>query len=156
MKKITLFEKISSLLGEKLKGGSSLFALSRKVKQQSQYKTSHFRGETRKKSFREKWQAVKERRQQQRIIRPAGQVSVQQPRPPLRLVIFLGVVLFAGYLFVTGPLQRLYGNWSYFRIHEIEISGCLMTSPKSLRKFADISYEMNMLTLDPRAIQDRL
>ena len=59
-------------------------------------------------------------------------------------------------MLVTGPMQKLYGNIKYFRIQEIEVSGCVKTNPVSLRRFADISYEMNMLTIDPEEIQDRL
>jgi cell division protein FtsQ len=53
-------------------------------------------------------------------------------------------------------MQSLYGNWKYFRIHEIEINGCVMTDPATLRRFADISYEMNMLTIDREEMQQRL
>ncbi len=156
MKKITFFEKISALFAKKSKGETLASALLQKFKQQPRYKASHFGAETRKKSFREKWQARKESRQQHRTIKPIGLDRNKRPHPPFRLVIFLGVLLFGGYLFVTGPMQEMYGNWGYFRIHEIEINGCQMTNPTSLRKFAEISYEMNMLTLDPRAMQERL
>ncbi len=156
MKKFTLFERISALFEKKLKGETLASALSLKFKKQPRYKTTHFGAETRKKSFWEKWQSKKASHQQHRALKPIGLDSKERSGPPFRLVIFLGVLLFGGYLFVTGPMKILYGNWSYFRIHEIEINGCLMTAPGSLRKFANISYEMNMLTLDPKAMQERL
>lgn len=80
----------------------------------------------------------------------------KRKRIPFRACLVIGVMVTGAYLLVTGPVQSLYGNMQYFRIHEIEVSGCVMTNPTALKKFAGISYEMNMLTIDPVAIENRL
>ena len=150
-----LFEKIRSLFLKKPNGGSSLSALSRKLNQRPCYKAKHLGAQTRKKSLMERWQA-KRGSSLQTGIRPVAKRKEKNFRKPFIQAVFAGLFLVCGYLFVVGPLQMLYGNWSYFRINEIEINGCLMTTPNSLRKFADISYEMNMLTIDPEAMEKRL
>ncbi|HIP40726.1 MAG TPA: FtsQ-type POTRA domain-containing protein [Desulfocapsa sulfexigens] len=155
MKNKNLFEKIKSLCLKKSNGESSLSTLSKRFKQQPCYRAKHLGAQARKKSLREKWQA-KKGSNRQKSISPVCKIKGKQSRRPLRPAVLLGVFLICGYLLVTGPLKILYGNWNYFRINEIEISGCLMTTPNTLRKFADISYEMNMLTLDPEAIEGRL
>lgn len=156
MKTLILFNKISSLLCRKQKGGTPASMLSQKFKQQPRYKASQFGTETRKKSFREKWRIRKESREQHRNFTSTGKGHEKKLFRPLKIAILAGGGLFGGYLLVTGPMQRMYGNFGYFRISEIEISGCSMTNPNSLRKYADISYEMNMLTLDSSAMQERL
>lgn len=74
----------------------------------------------------------------------------------LKLTTLACVILIGCYLLLTGPLLSLYGDYRYFRIHEIEISGCRMISKDELRKYAGLSYEMNMMTLDPKVIRERL
>ncbi len=74
----------------------------------------------------------------------------------LKITVLAGLVLTGCYVLLTGPLLSLYGDYRYFRIHEIEISGCRMISNDELRKSAGLSYEMNMMTLDPQAIRQRL
>jgi cell division protein FtsQ len=154
MKNITLSGKIRSLLGRKGKKGSGAFALFRKFNQQN-YQAMHLGGAARKKSLRGKWQTEREGRRQQRTV-PISVQDAENQRSLFKLVLLTGVILFGGYLFLVGPMQTMFAHLQYFRIHEIEISGCVVTNAKGLRKFADISYEMNMLTLDPKAMQERL
>ena len=155
MKNNTLFEKIRAFFLRKTNGNSALSAVSKKFNQQPSYNAKHLGVQQRRKSLRERWQA-KKRGSLQKSINPVGRKNEKQSRRLLKPAVFLVVFLVCGYLLVTGPLQLLYGNWSYFRISEIEISGCLITTPDSLKKFANISYEMNMLTIDPEVIKDRL
>ncbi|MCK5070806.1 MAG: FtsQ-type POTRA domain-containing protein, partial [Desulfocapsa sp.] len=61
-----------------------------------------------------------------------------------------------GYFITIGALSTFLGDLLYFRIHEIEFSGCAVTNQKTLRKYANISYELNMLTLQPKVIEERL
>lgn len=158
MNSLIALEKIGLLFWKKPKGEVASSALSRTLKKQPRYNAKHLGNTIRKKSLREKWQSKREcRRQQDTLGRTRKRKSGgQQQYRLVKLVMVLGVVLFGGYLLVIGPLQRVYGNWSYFRIHDIEVSGCLMTTPGNLKKFANISFEMNMLTLDPEAMQERL
>ena len=74
----------------------------------------------------------------------------------VKLTLLSGALLTGCFFLLLGPMQSLYGNWKYFRIHEIEISGCRTISIDDLKKYAGLSYEMNMLTLDPKAISVRL
>ena len=155
MKNKTLFEKVRSFFLKKTNSDSSLSAVSKKFNKRPSYKANHLGAQTRKKSLRERWQA-KKGNPRQKNVNLFGRKKEKQSRRLLKPVVFLAVFLVCGYLLVTGPLQMLYGNWSYFRINEIEINGCIITTPDSLKKFANISYEMNMLTIDPEAIKDRL
>lgn len=152
MKKQTLLEKIASLFGKQLKRKMPVPHLSQKFKQQPRYKASHIEESNRKKGFKEKWQTWRQKQKSPFSVNEKGRQSHRVLKP----ILLMGFVLFSGYLILTGSMQSIYGDLGYFRIHEIEISGCLMTNQNGLRKFADISYEMNMLTLDPKAIQERL
>lgn len=158
MKSLKLLEKINLLTGRKNKSETPGSALSQKFKQQPHY-TASLPGEERgqrKKSFREKWQARRSKGQQPEFGRPSRQKNEKRIRRPLQLVLLVSLLLFAGNIMLTGPMASLFGSWDYFSLHEIEISGCRMTSPKGLREYAEISYQMNMLTLDPHAIEKRL
>ena len=156
MKNRTLLEKIRAFFGRKDKTGRSSSPLTQKFSNTKAYKSSHSGSGTRKKSFLEKWRTKRGERLQQKSIFPMGRNTDTLNRAPFKAFLLIGVILTGAYLFVTGPLQSFCGNLQTFRIHEIEISGCVMTTPAALRKFADISYEMNMLTIDPSAIQKRL
>ncbi len=74
----------------------------------------------------------------------------------LKFALFFSSIIVGSYFLLVGPMQSLYGDWRYFRIHEIEIIGCRTVRSDDLKKYAGLSYEMNMLTLDPGAIQTRL
>ncbi len=158
MKSLKLLEKIRSLTGRKNKSETTGVSFSQKFQQQPQYKTSSLGEKTgkRKKSFRDKWQARKNNRSLSETGRPGRQKNEKIIRQPLQLVLLLSLLLFAGNLFLKGPMTSLFGNWDYFSLHDIEISGCRMTNPKGLREYAEISYQMNMLTLDPYGIEKRL
>jgi cell division protein FtsQ len=123
--------------------------------QQSGYKARHLDTRPRKKSFRERWLPAN-----RAGFLKSGGVAEQKKDGKfllsLKLMALAGMVLTGCYLLLTGPLLSLYGDYRYFRIHEIEISGCRMISNDELRRYAGLSYEMNMMTLDPKAIRTRL
>ena len=158
MKSLNLLEKISFLTGRKNKSEKPGSAFSQKIQQQPHYNPGLPGEETRqrKKSFREKWQARRSNRQQPPIALPGRKKNRKRIRRPLQLTLLVSLLLFAGNLLLQGPMVSVFGNWNYFSLHDIEISGCRTTSPKGLREYAEISYQMNMLTLDPRAIEKRL
>jgi len=152
----TVFEKVKTFFERRSKSERTSSPLAQKFSNGQSYKNGHSGSGTRKKSFLEKWRTKKEKRLQKKPIFPVGRNTEKQNRLPLNGFLFIGVMLTGVYLFVMGPMQSLYGNLQYFRIHEIEVSGCVMTTPAALRKFADISYELNMLSIDPDAMQNRL
>jgi cell division protein FtsQ len=158
VKSLKILEKIGLLTGRKNKSEAPGSVFSQKIKQQPYYKASSL-GEgpgQRKKSLREQWQTRRKHRQQPEVGRPGRQKNEKHFRRPLQMVLLLSLVLFAGNLILNGSIGSLFGTWDYFSIHEIEISGCRMTSPKGLREYAEISYQMNMLTIDPQAMKERL
>ena len=154
MKKKSLFVKIIEFFGKKEKKESGASVLSRKISQQG-YKAKHLGPVARKKSIREKWQARKEGWGQQRTG-INGDGDSRKRLKSFKIALLAGILLPCCYFFSIGPLQAFWGDWLYFRIHDIEISGCVVTNPKTLRKFAGLSYEMNMLTLQPGAVKERL
>ena len=148
-----MIEKLKKTLAGKRAKKQSGSVFSQRV-QQSGYKPPHIGAETRKKPFWERWQTARKKMQQSpRLSRK------EQPR---KLLPFIGgAVAVCGivgglYLLVSGPLQNAFDTLRYFRIHEIDISGCRTIDDEELRKFAGISYELNMLSLDPDMIQERL
>lgn len=149
-----MFEKLSALFvkEKKNKGVGSVF--SQKL-QQSGYKARHLDTGNRKKSFREKWLPANKAG----FLKSGGDAEQTKDGKfflSLKLMALAGLVLIGSYLLLTGPLLSLYGDYRYFRIHEIEISGCRMISNDELKKYAGLSYEMNMMTLDPQVIRMRL
>jgi len=157
VKKQPLFEKISELLKKvAARSEESSSFLAQKFSKQPRYKGSSLGTGTRKMSFLEKLKRKREEKKQQKRTQVTGWNTGKSKLRSIRTLFVVGVILSALFVLVTGPMQKLYGGAKYFRIQEIEINGCVMTNPTSLRKFADISYEMNMLTIDPEAIQNRL
>jgi cell division protein FtsQ len=152
----TVFEKIKTLFERRSKSERTSSPLAQKFSNRQSYKSGHSGTGTRTKSFLEKWRTKKEKRLQKTPILSIGRNTEKKNRPPLKFFLFIGAMVTGVYLFVIGPMQSLYGNLQTFRIHEIAISGCVMTTPAALRKFADISYEMNMLSIDRDAMQNRL
>jgi cell division protein FtsQ len=154
MNSLTLSGKIKSLFIRKGKKKSRTSALSRKFEQHN-YKAKHQGATARKKSIREKLLAKREEHRRQRVLPIPGRDSVKQ-RSPFKLLLLAGLIFSGGFFLLLGPVQTFFGDLQYFRIHEIEISGCVVTNPKALRKFANISYAVNMLTIDPKDMQERL
>lgn len=151
-----LLEKIRFFGGGSVKNDNSSSALSRKFLEQQRFKASHPGSETRKKSFREKREVQKEKSRQKRN-QLAGRTTTGRLRVrPASLGVLLALVLSGCYLVVAGFFPMLCGDLHYFRINEIEINGCTVTNPGALRKFGNLTYEMNMLTIDPQAIQSKL
>lgn len=123
--------------------------------QQSGYKAKHLETRPRKKSFRERWLSPNTAG----FSKSSGVAEQKKDGNfllSLKLMALASLFLTICYLLLTGPLLSFYGDYRYFRIHEIDISGCRMTSNDELRKYAELSYEMNMMTLDPKAIRTRL
>ncbi|MCF8055413.1 MAG: FtsQ-type POTRA domain-containing protein [Desulfocapsa sp.] len=158
MKSFKFLEKISILAGGEKKSETPGSIFSQKINQHTHYNPNCLGGEKgrRKKIFREKWQARSKYLPRQESGRPSRQKNEKRFGRPLQLVLLVSLVLLAGNLVLKGPGLSIFGNWNYFRIHDIEISGCRMTGAKGLKKYAEISYQMNMLTIDPQAIKERL
>ncbi len=149
-----LLEKIGLLLGGKRKGSVTAFA--EKMKQQPCYRASHLGAKAGKKTFREKLKSCFEQRKKHETVTPVQGGERGGWKRLLLFSLVLTVTFMGGYFVLVGPLQGFLGNYRYFQIRKIEISGCRVTTPAVLRKFAGINYQMNMLTLDPEAIQQRL
>lgn len=151
-----LLKKIGSLLGSKKTKGRRGSAFAEKLKQQPSYRASQLGAEPGKKTFLEKLKWRVRKRQQQKSISSAQRGEGRAWKSPLLRSLLLAVSLSAGYLVLVGPLHRLLEEYRYFQIQEIAISGCRVTTPAVLKKFAGINYQLNMLTLDPEVIQQRL
>jgi len=154
MKKRSVFANLRVLFVRKKKKDSEMSVLSRKITQQG-YQAKDLNTTARRKSVREKWQTRKEGRGRQSIGLGAEKDN-RRKRAPFKLLLLTGILVTAGYFLTLGSWRTLFGDLLYFRVHEIEISGCVVTNAKELRKYADITYEMNMLTLQPGAIKERL
>jgi len=145
-------EKIKNLFtGKKNKRQGAVF--SQRV-QKSGYKTSHLETDVRGKSFWQKWKRGSKTSPQQTAL-----PRKEEPKKflsPLRLALFSLLVLVGGYSLLVGPMHSFYDELRYFRIADIEISGCRTVNSEDLRKFAAITYEMNMLKLEPKGIENRL
>lgn len=149
-----MLEKLSALFVKEKKTNRVGSAFSQKL-QQSGYKARHLDTGNRKKSFREKWMSANKAG----FLKSGGEVAQIKDVNfflSLKPMALASLVLIGCYLLLTGPLLSLYGDYRYFRIHEIEISGCRITSNDELKKYAGLSYEMNMMTLDPKLIRMRL
>ena len=148
-----MIEKLKQkLAGKKLKKqSSSVFA--QRV-QQSGYKAPHLGTETRKKPFWKRWKTTRKA-----VPQSSGLSGKEKPRKVLPVLGGTAAVcgLVGGlYFLISGPLHDAFDTLRYFRIHEIDISGCRTVDVEALRKYAGISYALNMLSLDPDSIQDRL
>jgi cell division protein FtsQ len=150
-----LLEQIRLLLEGKRKGKGTVPAFAKKMKQQPGYRVNQG-AVSGKKTFREKLEGVVRQRQRHEVVRSARGGERRGNRRLLFLSLVLTVTLFGGVLFLIGPLQGFLENCRYFQIRKIEISGCRVTTPAMLRKFAGINYQMNMLTLDPETIEQLL
>ncbi len=158
MKSFKLLEKISSLAGRKNKSTAPGSVFSQQLKQQPHYEARALGKETgrRKKSLRERW-----RERDGSSPRQEGDLLGRQKIRKiswlrLQLLLLLCLLLCGTILLLKGPIRELTGSLDYFSIHEIIFNGCRETSTKELRTFAEISYQMNMLTLDPQALEERL
>lgn len=148
-----ILEKLKKkVAGKKAKKqGGSVFA--QRV-QQSGYKAPHLGAEARKKPFWERWKKARKT-----TVQSPGLSGKEKTRKVLPLAggVVIGCGIIGGlYFLFNGPLHSTFDTLRYFRIHEIEISGCRTVDKEELRKFAGMSYEMNMLSLDPDTIQERL
>jgi len=148
-----MIEKIKNLFAGKQKNKQTGSVFSQRV-QKSGYKATHLETGSRKKRF---W----ERRKSEGKMNPLQTALPAKNKPnkipnSLKGLLLFGGLLWGAYCLITGPMHSFYDELRYFRIHEIEISGCRTVNPEELRKFADISYEMNMLSLEPKRIQSSL
>ncbi len=150
----TLSEKIKSLLGRMVRKNAK--DQRRGPRLTPRYSgTDHSSTGSRKKSLREKWQGRKgETKHKQNLGVLHREVNNQGK--PFRVLLLAGLLLLGCGLLLPGAVQFLLGDLQYFRIHDIEFSGCVVTNDRGLRKFSNMSYEMNMLTIDAAAVKSRL
>ncbi len=150
----TLSEKVISLLKSMVRqsGGDQKACLKLTPRYSG---TDHSSTGVRKKSLREKWQARKAGTKQKQKLGSLHRGGSGQ-RIPLRFLLIAGLLLLGCGLVLPGWGRHLLGDLQYFRIHDIEFSGCVVTSDRDLKKFSGISYEMNMLTIDAAAVKSRL
>ncbi len=147
-------ETIKALLGKIGKSGQKGSLFSQQVSSQG-YRSQHSKVGAGKKGILERYLVKR-----QKHGRGASSLCLQKEerrrwwRIGVPLVALVLVVLSYGLL--QGPFHTVLDGIRPFRIHEVKISGCVITSPNELRKFADISYELNMLTLDPGRIKRKL
>ncbi|MBU0944353.1 MAG: FtsQ-type POTRA domain-containing protein [Proteobacteria bacterium] len=148
--------KIRLLLAGKRKGKGTVSAFTEKMNQQPRYQASQVGMEAGKKTFRERLAGLVRERPRHAPVRSARGGERGGGGRLLFFSLVLTVILLGGVLLLTGPSRGFLENYRYFQIRNIEISGCRVTTPTMLRKFAGINYQMNMLTLDPEAIQQLL
>lgn len=149
-----MVEKLIVLFSRKRKKEGIGSAFSQRLKK-SRYRAGHFETGKRRKSLRDRLFFIRKGKRPH----PGGLPGREKSGNNIffaKLLLFSGTVLLSAYFLLVGPLQSLYGNWHYFRVHEIEVNGCRTISGDALRKYAGLSYEMNMLTLDPGAIRRQL
>lgn len=91
-----------------------------------------------------------------RATSPCPQKEGKRKWARVRIPLVALILVVLSYGLLQGPFRTVLDGVQPFRIHEVQISGCVMTSTNELRKFADISYELNMLTLDPEQIKRKL
>ena len=146
-----VLQKIKLLFGRRQKNHGSITGYSEKMQKQPRYTARYVGAESGKKSFKEKLIQRRDRRaasRQERFVKG------------LRNVLLTGIAVAAfawtGQQVLMGPLQGVFDNWEYFRIQKIEITGCRATNAAELKKLAGISYQLNMLTLDPIELKKRL
>ncbi len=148
---MSVLQKIKELSGRRRKKKGSVTAYSEKMQKQPRYTARYVGAEVGKKSLKER---LLRHRDQRTASRKGSVVKV------VRNVLLAGIVVAAfawmGQQILMGPLQGIFDDWEYFRIQKIEITGCRATSSAELKKLAGISYQLNMLTLDPADLKDRL
>lgn len=148
-----MIEKIRKLFVGKKKSKQTGSVFSQRL-QKSCYKANNLEAGSRKKRFWERKKSENKANLQQNIL--PGRKEPNLKIFPFKVALLLGGFLLGAYFLITGPMRSFYDELRYFRIHEIEISGCRTTNPEGLRKYADISYEMNMLSLEPKLIESSL
>ncbi len=148
-----MIENIKNLFAGKKTNKQTGSVFSQRV-QKSGYKAPQLETASRKTRFWERKKNEGKVHSQQTVL-PGKKQSNRIPGW-LKGFVLSGALLIGAFFLFTGPMHSLYDELRYFRIHEIEISGCRTINPEELRKFAAISYELNMLSLEPKRIQDRL
>ena len=146
-------EKIKNLFAGKKKKSQQGSVFSQRV-QKSGYKAAHFETGVRKQPFWQKWKRGSKTNPQQTAL--PRKEEAKKIFSSLRLALLSMLLLVGGYYVLTGPMHSLYDELRYFRIADIEISGCRTVNSEDLRKFAGITYEMNMLKIEPKRIENRL
>lgn len=71
------------------------------------------------------------------------------------LLLVTGVVIFfASVVFLaSGPLVRALSDMKVFRIREVSITGCRVTTPAMIRELSGVRYQASLATLNPNHIQ---
>ena len=68
---------------------------------------------------------------------------------PVCLLAFTGSFVFV----VQGPLVNVLSDLKFFKIREISISGCRITTPALIRELAGIRYQASLMMLNPSHIK---
>lgn len=110
---------------------------------------SWFQSSARRSLFRERHQGALGR----------GQEWTRAPLPPKNrtraLLVPAGLLAFAASLVfaVQGPLVNVVSGLNLFKIREITITGCRITTPSLIRELAGIRYQSSLVTLNPAHIE---
>ncbi|KAF0187827.1 MAG: cell division septal [Desulfobulbaceae bacterium] len=74
---------------------------------------------------------------------------------PKRLILVLSVVIVVLSLafLAYGPIVRAVADIKFFKIREISITGCRVTTPALLRELAGVRYQASLLALSPDHIE---
>jgi cell division protein FtsQ len=154
MKNQTLLSMVWHFFSRKKNAGGGMSQLSQKISGQG-YQAKHLGSVVRKKGLKERWLARRHTKLQTGA-NPKQQHGEGSRQKKLYIAVLALIIVFVGSVLLTGPLQTVLHKVKTFRIHDVNISGCVMTNSKELRKFAGISYELNMLTLNPKQIREKL
>jgi len=81
-------------------------------------------------------------------------VVVARSKPKGLLLVLSVVIGVLALAFVTyGPVIRAVADIKFFKIREISISGCRVTTPALLRELAGVRYQASLLALSPDHIE---
>ncbi len=68
---------------------------------------------------------------------------------PASLLAFIVTLAFVAY----GPLVNAVSDMKFFKIREITITGCRMTTPALIRELTGIRYQASLMTLNPTHVE---
>lgn len=91
------------------------------------------------------WLMRSARRQELKRAPVAAKSRIRFLLVPVCILAFTGSLVFA----VQGPLVNVLAELQFFKIREISISGCRMTTPAQIRELAGIRYQASLMTLNP-------
>jgi len=86
-------------------------------------------------------------------VQSKSPAAVRKRAGRLLTPIFALALVVASGLVAYGPLARAVAGMKLFRIQEITVTGCRVTTPAKIRDLAGIRYQENMLTLNPSHVE---